>query len=94
MNLNIKYKIDNNYLKTIFINLLIVTFAAGVGEIIELDFRDFFTLEPSTDCKHDHLEIRDGPFGYSVPSHYYCGNQFPPKLVLSVYIKLNMMYQS
>lgn len=65
-----------------FINLLIVTFAAGVGEIIELDFRDFFTLEPSIDCKHDHLEIRDGPFGYSLPSHYYCGNQFPPKSVL------------
>jgi len=54
-------------------------FLAGPGEIIELDFRDSFTIEPSIGCKHDHLEIRDGPYGYSVPAYYYCGNQFPPK---------------
>lgn len=56
---------------------------AGPGEIIELDFRDSFTIEPSIGCKHDHLEIRDGPYGYSVPAYYYCGNQFPPKIISS-----------
>jgi aromatic ring-opening dioxygenase LigB subunit len=60
-------------------------FAANVGEIIELDFRDSFTIEPSIGCKHDHLEIRDGPYGYSVPANYYCGNQFPPKLVSKIF---------
>ncbi|XP_050429066.1 neuropilin and tolloid-like protein 1 isoform X2 [Adelges cooleyi] len=54
---------------------------ADEGEVIELDFRDSFTIEPSSGCKHDHLEIRDGPYGYSEPAHYFCGNQFPPKIV-------------
>ncbi|XP_050529694.1 uncharacterized protein LOC126899146 [Daktulosphaira vitifoliae] len=54
---------------------------ADEGEVIELDFRDLFEIEPSEGCKHDHLEIRDGPYGYSEPAHYFCGNQFPPKIV-------------
>ncbi|XP_025202855.1 uncharacterized protein LOC112599940 [Melanaphis sacchari] len=56
---------------------------AGPGEIIELDFRDSFTIEPSIGCKHDLLEIRDGPYGYSNPVYLYCGNQFPPKIISS-----------
>lgn len=70
----------------ILIICIIVIFVAGIGEIIELDFRDSFTIEPSVGCKHDHLEIRDGPYGYSEPEYYYCGNQFPPK---SVYLITN-----
>lgn len=32
-------------------------FTAPVGFLIRLDFRDYFNIEPSEDCKFDFLEV-------------------------------------
>ncbi|ELT99685.1 hypothetical protein CAPTEDRAFT_228927 [Capitella teleta] len=44
---------------------------------IRLDFREVFHIEYSERCKHDYLEVRDGPFGYSKLLWKTCGTRFP-----------------
>lgn len=53
---------------------------AQPGEVIRLDFRDFFDIEMSEGCKFDFLEIRDGGFGYSTLLGQFCGRNFPPMI--------------
>ncbi|KAG8133423.1 hypothetical protein E2320_011201, partial [Naja naja] len=36
--------------------------------------------EPSWECKFDHIEVRDGPFGFSPIIGRFCGQQNPPKI--------------
>uniref|UniRef100_A0A8D8QDU5 Neuropilin and tolloid-like protein 2 n=1 Tax=Cacopsylla melanoneura TaxID=428564 RepID=A0A8D8QDU5_9HEMI len=59
------------------------TIEAPKGELIRIDFRDSFKLEPSENCKYDYLEIRDGPQGYSKLLGRFCGSSFPPMLTSS-----------
>ncbi|GAB0094503.1 Neuropilin and tolloid-like protein 2 [Sergentomyia squamirostris] len=56
----------------------VVVLEAPVGFLIRLDFRDYFNIEPSEDCKFDFLEIRDGGHGFSSLIGQFCGNDFPP----------------
>ncbi|XP_055682051.1 tolloid-like protein 2 [Lutzomyia longipalpis] len=56
----------------------VVVLEAPVGFLIRLDFRDYFNIEPSEDCKFDFLEIRDGGHGFSSLIGQYCGTDFPP----------------
>lgn len=58
-------------------------FSAPKGELIRIDFRDSFHLEPSENCKYDYLEIRDGPQGYSKLLGRFCGSSFPPMITSS-----------
>lgn len=51
---------------------------APIDFIVRLDFRDYFAIEPSDDCKFDFLEIRDGAHGFSNKLGQFCGNEFPP----------------
>uniref|UniRef100_A0A3B1KJS3 Neuropilin and tolloid-like protein 2 n=1 Tax=Astyanax mexicanus TaxID=7994 RepID=A0A3B1KJS3_ASTMX len=44
---------------------------------IELVFDENFFIEPSFECRFDHLEIRDGPFGFSPLINRFCGSQSP-----------------
>lgn len=57
-------------------------FAADPGFIIQLDFRDQFSMEPHQNCTHDFLEVRDGAHGYSklMENRTFCGHDFPPVL--------------
>lgn len=36
-----------------------------------------YYIEPSFECRFDHLEIRDGPFGFSPLIDRYCGPKSP-----------------
>ncbi|XP_055713614.1 neuropilin and tolloid-like protein 1 [Phlebotomus papatasi] len=56
----------------------VVVLEAPVGFLIRLDFRDYFNIEPSEDCKFDFLEIRDGGHGFSSLIGQFCGTDFPP----------------
>lgn len=51
---------------------------AKPGFLLRLDFRDYFAIEPSEDCKFDYLEIRDGAHGFSNLLGQFCGHEFPP----------------
>ncbi|XP_037921514.1 uncharacterized protein LOC119658290 isoform X2 [Hermetia illucens] len=53
---------------------------APSGQILRLDFRDKFDIEPSEGCKFDFLEIRDGGYGYSNLLGKFCGRDFPPMI--------------
>lgn len=44
---------------------------------IELAFDKDYYIEPSFECRFDHLEIRDGPFGFSPLIDRYCGLKSP-----------------
>lgn len=49
--------------------------------MIELDFRDYFEIEKSPNCKHDFLEVRDGQYGFNTQLLKFCGmNEFPPSI--------------
>ncbi|XP_070506869.1 uncharacterized protein Neto [Chironomus tepperi] len=50
---------------------------APSGFLIRLDFRDYFQIEPSDECKFDYLEIRDGAHGFSTSLGQFCGHNFP-----------------
>ncbi|KAG5683889.1 hypothetical protein PVAND_013149 [Polypedilum vanderplanki] len=50
---------------------------APLGFQIRLDFRDYFQIEPSDDCKFDYLEIRDGAHGFGTLLGQFCGHSFP-----------------
>ncbi|XP_039523025.1 neuropilin and tolloid-like protein 1 [Pimephales promelas] len=47
-------------------------------QCIDLFFDEKYSIEPSWECKFDHIEVRDGPFGFSPIIGRYCGEQNPP----------------
>ncbi|XP_077126216.1 neuropilin and tolloid-like protein 1 isoform X1 [Ranitomeya variabilis] len=51
---------------------------AAPRQCIELHFDEKYAIESSWECKFDHLEVRDGPFGFSPIIGRYCGQQSPP----------------
>ncbi|XP_069476808.1 neuropilin and tolloid-like protein 1 isoform X4 [Ambystoma mexicanum] len=51
---------------------------AAPRQCIELHFDDKYSIEHSWECKFDHIEVRDGPFGFSPIIGRYCGQQKPP----------------
>jgi len=61
----------------------ILTLKADYGQIIRVDFRDHFDIEPHKDCDYDYLEIRDGAHGYSPVLARYCGPNYPPVITSS-----------
>ncbi|KAM3837979.1 neuropilin and tolloid-like protein 1, partial [Diretmus argenteus] len=50
---------------------------AAPRQCIDLFFDDRYSIEPSWECKFDHIEVRDGPFGFSPIIGRYCGQQSP-----------------
>ena len=36
-----------------------------------------YYVEPSFECRFDHIEVRDGPFGFSPMIDRYCGGKNP-----------------
>ncbi|XP_021076489.1 neuropilin and tolloid-like protein 2 [Mus pahari] len=50
---------------------------AAPRQRIELTFEELYYIEPSFECRFDHLEIRDGPFGFSPLIDRYCGMKSP-----------------
>ncbi|XP_048363795.1 neuropilin and tolloid-like protein 1 isoform X3 [Sphaerodactylus townsendi] len=53
---------------------------AAPRQCIELHFDEKYSIEPSWECKFDHIEVRDGPFGFSPIIGRFCGEQNPPKI--------------
>lgn len=53
-------------------------FSAAPRQCIELYFDEKYSIEPSWECKFDHIEVRDGPFGFSPIIGRFCGQQNPP----------------
>ncbi|XP_057391061.1 neuropilin and tolloid-like protein 2 isoform X1 [Balaenoptera acutorostrata] len=53
---------------------------AAPRQRIELTFDEHYYIEPSFECRFDHLEVRDGPFGFSPLVDRYCGVKSPPLL--------------
>ncbi|XP_029402807.1 neuropilin and tolloid-like protein 1 isoform X2 [Mus pahari] len=51
---------------------------AAPRQCIELYFDEKYSIEPSWECKFDHIEVRDGPFGFSPIIGRFCGQQNPP----------------
>ncbi|OBS56959.1 hypothetical protein A6R68_11916, partial [Neotoma lepida] len=50
---------------------------AAPRQRIELTFDERYYIEPSFECRFDHLEVRDGPFGFSPLIDRYCGMKSP-----------------
>ncbi|KAJ8401479.1 hypothetical protein AAFF_G00383980 [Aldrovandia affinis] len=50
---------------------------AAPKQCIDLYFDDKYSIEPSWECKFDHIEVRDGPFGFSPIIGRYCGQESP-----------------
>ncbi|XP_034038471.1 neuropilin and tolloid-like protein 1 [Thalassophryne amazonica] len=50
---------------------------ASPRQCIDLFFDENYSIEPSWECKFDHIEIRDGPFGFSPIIGRYCGQESP-----------------
>ncbi|XP_028329147.1 neuropilin and tolloid-like protein 1 [Gouania willdenowi] len=50
---------------------------ASPRQCIDLFFNEKYSIEPSWDCKFDHIEVRDGPFGFSPIIGRYCGQESP-----------------
>ncbi|MFT7816792.1 neuropilin and tolloid-like protein 2 [Arapaima gigas] len=44
---------------------------------IELLFDNTYYIEPSFECRFDHIEVRDGPFGFSPLINRFCGPRSP-----------------
>lgn len=44
---------------------------------IQLAFDKNYYIEPSFECRFDHIEIRDGPFGFSPLIDRLCGGKNP-----------------
>lgn len=59
-------------------DLLASCFLAAPRQRIELTFDEHYYIEPSFECRFDHLEVRDGPFGFSPLIDRYCGVKSPP----------------
>ncbi|KAF7653585.1 hypothetical protein LDENG_00081170 [Lucifuga dentata] len=63
---------------------------ASPRQCIDLFFDENYSIEASWECKFDHIEVRDGPFGFSPIIGRYCGQQSPPYIRSSgryLYIK-------
>ncbi|XP_048384500.1 neuropilin and tolloid-like protein 1 isoform X3 [Stegostoma tigrinum] len=56
---------------------------AAPRQSIELYFDEKYSIEPSWECKFDHIEVRDGPFGFSTEVGRYCGQNIPPFITSS-----------
>lgn len=52
-------------------------FVASPRQCIDLYFDEQYAIEPSWECKFDHIEVRDGPFSSSPIIGRYCGQQSP-----------------
>ncbi|KAJ3583498.1 hypothetical protein NHX12_017172 [Muraenolepis orangiensis] len=50
---------------------------ASPRQCIDLFFEELYSIEPSWDCKFDHIEVRDGPFGFSPIIGRHCGRRSP-----------------
>ncbi|XP_061111215.1 neuropilin and tolloid-like protein 1 isoform X1 [Conger conger] len=50
---------------------------AAPKQCIDLFFDEKYSIEPSWECKFDHIEVRDGPFGFSPIIGRYCGQESP-----------------
>ncbi|CAG5897197.1 unnamed protein product, partial [Menidia menidia] len=50
---------------------------ASPRQCIDLYFNENYALEPSWECRFDHIEVRDGPFGFSPIIGRYCGQELP-----------------
>lgn len=57
--------------------VLAFAFPAPPRQCIDLFFDEKYSIEPSWECKFDHIEVRDGPFGFSPIIGRYCGQQSP-----------------
>ncbi|XP_028812964.1 neuropilin and tolloid-like protein 2 [Denticeps clupeoides] len=44
---------------------------------IQLTFDKTYYIEPSFECRFDHIEVRDGPFGFSPLIDRFCGPKSP-----------------
>lgn len=55
----------------------LLLFPASPRQCIDLFFDDNYSIEPSWECKFDHIEVRDGPFGFSTLIGRYCGQESP-----------------
>ncbi|XP_041102497.1 neuropilin and tolloid-like protein 1 [Polyodon spathula] len=51
---------------------------AAPRQCIDLFFAEQYSIESSWECKFDHIEVRDGPFGFSPIVGRFCGQQTPP----------------
>lgn len=52
-------------------------FTALPRQRIQLEFDKNYYIEPSFECRFDHIEIRDGPFGFSPLIDRFCGGKNP-----------------
>lgn len=52
-------------------------FKALPRQRIQLAFDKNYYIEPSFECRFDHIEIRDGPFGFSPLIDRFCGGKNP-----------------
>ncbi|XP_035679570.1 neuropilin and tolloid-like protein 2 isoform X1 [Branchiostoma floridae] len=50
---------------------------APEGFVIQVDFHGMFDIERSYNCKYDHVELRDGMYGFSPLIGRYCGDNAP-----------------
>lgn len=50
---------------------------ASPRQCIDLFFDEKYSIEPSWECKFDHIEVRDGPFAFSTIIGRYCGQESP-----------------
>lgn len=50
---------------------------ASPRQCIDLFFDEKYSIEPSWECKFDHIEARDGPFGFSPIIGRFCGQESP-----------------
>ncbi|XP_030630464.1 neuropilin and tolloid-like protein 1 [Chanos chanos] len=50
---------------------------AAPRQCIDLFFDEKYSIEPSWECKFDHIEVRDGPFSFSPIIGRYCGQENP-----------------
>ena len=51
--------------------------AALPRQRVQLAFDKSYYIEPSFECRFDHIEIRDGPFGFSPLISRFCGGKNP-----------------
>lgn len=61
--------------------LCISFFSAPPGFVIDLFFKEKFSIEETDGCKFDYIEFRDGPFGYSKFIARFCGEGFPVSIL-------------
>lgn len=70
----------------IFLTFPHCVFSASPRQCIDLFFDEKYSIEPSWECKFDHIEVRDGPFSFSTLIGRYCGQESP------LYIKSSGRY--